>query len=233
MERYMIIDNRYKEAAQKEWGNLYEIIPSVTSKKLSEPVSAHPDMVLFKTGKDEFICAPDVFCEYKEILEPKGAKIICGKKELSCNYPKDIAYNVFKADTFALAKWQETDKEIIKHLEKENIKMIDIKQGYSKCSVCGFSGGIITADSGICKVAKRIGTDALEIPSGEILLSGYDYGFIGGASGVNEKGELFFFGDLDSLSYGKEIKRFLIERKIKFFEIKDYPLTDVGTIMFF
>ncbi len=233
MQHFMIVDNRYAEIAQKEWGNLYEIVPSVTSKRLSLPVSAHPDMTLFKTGEKEFICAPDVYCEYVEIFKIRGAKVICGKKELNCNYPKDIAYNVFKENKLAMAKFSETDEEIIKYLDGENIKKIDIKQGYSKCSVCRFSGGIICADSGICNIAKNEGLDVLNIPSGEIVLSGYDYGFIGGASGANEKNEIFFFGDLDFVSYGKEIKKFLFEREIRFIEIKNLPLTDVGTIMFF
>ena len=233
MDKYMIIDNRYAHIAQSTWGDIYEIIPSVTVNSLSEPISAHPDMALFKSEKNEFICAPDSYKEYRKILTPYGIKLICGEKKLSCNYPKDIAYNVLKTDKFAFGKFTETDSKIIEYLDSNNIEKINIKQGYSKCSVCCFKGGIITADSGICKSAKKVGLDVLQIPCGEIKLLGYDYGFIGGASGLNEAGDVFFFGDLTSLSYGNLISDFFKTKNIKIHEIKNYPLTDVGTIIFF
>ena len=96
MSKYMIVDKRYADIAQKNWGEEYQIIPSVVCDSLPETVSAHPDMVLFKTGKREFICAPDVYEEYRGILSPIGVNLICGKKKLKSNYPEDIAYNILE-----------------------------------------------------------------------------------------------------------------------------------------
>ena len=232
MKRFMIVDNRYAETARKSWGEMYEIIPSVTCQSLAEPVSAHPDMVLFKTGKREFICAPDVYEEYKRMLQPIGVDLICGKKELKSNYPEDIAYNILKTDSSAFGKFSETEETIKKYLEAENIKMINVKQGYSKCSVCSFAGGAITADESLYSALLADGQDTLKIPCGEIFLRGYDYGFIGGASGENDDGELFFFGDLKMLSFGEKIIRFLEEKKKKIHQISGITPIDVGTIMF-
>lgn len=233
MEQYMIIDSRYENIAKESWGDKYIIIPSVNCKSLSGPVSYHPDMVLFKTASKEYICAPDVFCEYETLLKPLGINLICGKTELNCNYPSDIAYNVLKSEKTALAKFSATDPDIISYLDARGIKRINVNQGYSKCSVCAGNGWAITADEGILRVLKNEGKDVLQIPPGEILLSGYDYGFIGGASGISESGEVYFFGDLSSVSFGRDIYDFLSLKKIKIFQIKNYPLTDVGTIMFF
>lgn len=233
MEQYMITDKRYEKVAKKSWGDKYIIIPSVECKSLSEPVSYHPDMVLFKTAPKEYVCAPDVFFEYETFLKPLGVKLICGKTKLNCNYPSDVAYNVLKSEETALAKFSATDPNIISYLDACGIKRINVNQGYSKCSVCAGDGWAITADEGMCKALKNEGKDVLLIPSGEIVLSGYDYGFIGGASGINESGEVYFFGDLSSVTFGRDIYDFLSMKKIKIFQIKNYPLTDVGTIMFF
>ena len=228
----MIVDNRYADIAYKAWGKEYEIIPSLTCSSLAEPVSAHPDMVLFKIGEREFICAPDVYEEYKKLLSPIGVEVFCGKKQLKSNYPEDIAYNILKADTSAFGKFSETDEMIINHLRDKNISMINVKQGYSKCSVCSFSGGAITADDGMYSALTECGIDTLKIPFGEILLSGYDYGFVGGMSGENKDGELFFFGDLKMLSFGEKILEFLLQKKKRIHQIDNMMPTDVGTIMF-
>ena len=232
MEQYLITDRRYEDVARKSWGDKYIIIPSVNCKSLSDPVSYHPDMVLFKTAPKEYICAPDVFCEYETLLKPLGINLICGKTELGCNYPSDIAYNVLKSEKTALAKFSATDPDIISYLDAHGIKKINVSQGYSKCSVCAGDGWAITADEGICRALKNEGKDVLQIPPGEIQLFGYDYGFIGGASGISESGGVYFFGDLSSVSFGRDIYDFLCKKKIEIFQIKNYPLTDVGTIMF-
>lgn len=232
MKDVMLIDNRYAEIAKAHWGDRYEIIPSVTCRELSEPVSAHPDMVLFKTGKREFICAPNVYDKYKKLLSDYNVKLICGKKELKSNYPEDIAYNILKTDNFALGNFLHTDETIKDYLQNEKIEMINVKQGYSKCSVCSFTGGAITADEGMFNALVNSGIDALKISSGEIILSGYDYGFIGGASGENADGEIFFFGDPLLHSFGKIVFDYLYLKGKRIHYIENLHLTDVGTIMF-
>ena len=232
MTRFMIVDNRYVNVAKRAWGDRYEIIPSVTSSHLAESVSAHPDMVLYPLKEKMFICAPDCYEEYKKRFEESGVELICGEKELKSTYPCDIAYNILKTDNLALGKFQETDPVILKYLKKQKIELVNVNQGYTKCSVCVFSDCAITADSGIFSALNKKGIDTLKIPCGEIKLKGYDYGFIGGASGENHEGEVFFFGDLDSVSYGGKIREFILSKGKTLCEIKNYPLTDVGTIMF-
>lgn len=232
MTRFMIVDNRYVNIAENAWKDKYEIIPSVTSLYLDEGVNTHPDMTLFRLEEKIFICAPDCYEEYKKRLKRTGVKLICGEKNLKSTYPDDIAYNILKTDNLALGKFKDSDPVVIKYLKDEKIELINVNQGYSKCSVCYFENGAITADSGIFSALTKKRIDTLKIPCGEIKLKGYDYGFIGGASGVNKEGEVFFFGDLDSVSYGRRIREFILSKGRTLFEIKNYPLTDVGTIMF-
>lgn len=232
MKSFMIVDNRYAEVSEKAWGDKFEIIPSVTCRHISVSCSAHPDMVLFQAEEKVFICAPCCYGEYEKRLSRSDITLICGEKELKSTYPEDVAYNILKTDNLALGKFSAADPLVIKYLTDKRIELINVNQGYSKCSSCVFSNCVITADEGIFSVLKERGKDVLKIPSGEIKLTGYDYGFIGGASGESRDGEIFFFGDLDSVSFGYKIREYILSKGKKIHEIKNYPLTDVGTIMF-
>ena len=58
---------------------------------------------------------------------------------------------------------------------------INVSQGYSKCSLCIVNeNSVITEDDGIAEVLKRHNMDVLKISAGDVLLSGLDYGFLGG-----------------------------------------------------
>ena len=231
MSKFMIVDNRYAFVAEKAWGDRFEIIPSVTCGHINPAVSAHPDMALFQLEKKVFICAPECFEEYKRRLTCCGATLICGEKQLGSTYPEDVAYNILKINNLALGKILAADPVILRCLKDKKTEFINVNQGYSKCSVCIFSGCAITADEGIFSALESRGTDVLKIPYGEIKLTGYNYGFIGGASG-EFFGEVFFFGDLYTVSYGQKIREFIFSKGKTVHEIKNYPLTDVGTIMF-
>ena len=215
----IIIDARFLDIAQKYWGD--RVIPSYVCKNIAEPVCAHPDVTLTKI-EDVFVCSPDSYDYYNTFL---GDKLLKGKKELSFHYPFDIAYNVLIYKNFAFAKAKYTDDVVKKELEKRNIKLINVNQGYAKCSAAVCDRGIITADETIYSACVENGIDALKITQGHVKLSGYEYGFVGGASGFID-GKLTFFGDVRNHPDYLKIKEFC---DIDF--IPDFPLTDVGTIM--
>ena len=62
------------------------------------------------------------------------------------------------------------------------------------------------------------------------MLSGYDYGFLGGASGLAD-GVLWFAGDLSRHPDFDKIMDFLDRREIAVRWFPDIPLTDVGSII--
>lgn len=215
----IIIDARYKELAEKQWGSKYEIIPSFCNKKIAEPVSYHPDMSLCCID-DVFVCCPESYDYYKEFI---GDKLIPGKTSLNCNYPEDIAYNVLVYKDYAFGRTEYIDEVLKEELRRKNITLIDVNQGYTKCSCAVCDEGVITADEGIYQKLQEKGINALKIAPGFVELAGYDYGFIGGVSGKIE-GVLTFFGDVSKHADFEKIKSFC---KINF--IYDFPLTDVGT----
>jgi len=217
----LIVDRRYIDVAQKRWGNRCEIIPSFLCEKLQEPVCAHPDMTLTQID-DIFVCCPKSYEYYREFL---GDRVVKGKTELSSHYPGDIAYNVLIYKGFAFAKAECTDDVVKEELKKRKIELINVNQGYAKCSSAVCKEGIITADESIYSACLKCGINVLKINPGYVKLTGYDYGFIGGASGeIN--GKLTFFGDISKHPDYEKIKFFCV-----YDYISDFPLTDIGTIM--
>lgn len=217
----LIVDKRYTDIAKKYWGMKYEVIPSFCCEKIQVPVSAHPDMTLTQID-DIFVCSPDSFGYYREVL---GNCVISGNTQLSSHYPYDIAYNVLIYKNFAFGKTDYIDQVVKNELRKRKIKLINVSQGYAKCSSCVCDSGIITADESIIKCCRENNIEALKITPGFVELAGYDYGFIGGASGIID-GVLTFFGDVTLHPDYLEICEFC-----DFLFIPDFPLTDIGTIL--
>lgn len=216
----IIIDARYKDLASKLWGDKHEIIPSFSHENLQTPVSAHPDMTLTQIG-EIFVCCPESFAYYKNIL--KG-RVKAGIRTLSPHYPNDIAYNVLIYKNKAFGKKEHLDEVVLDELKKRNIELINVNQGYAKCSGAVCEEGVITADNSIFEALIKNNINALKITPGHVKLSGYDYGFIGGASGVID-GKLTFFGNLGHHPDFLKIKNFT-----SFDYYEDFSLLDIGTI---
>jgi len=218
----IIVDNRYLEIAKDKFGEKHEIIPSFTCENLQKPVCAHPDMTILPI-EDIFVCSPSSYEYYRSVL---GDRVKCGATKLSNHYPNDIAYNVLIFENLAFGKEEFIDSVVKCELRKRNIKIVNINQGYAKCSSCITKNGIITADNSIYKALVKNNIAALNILPGFVKLFGYEYGFIGGASGEID-GELTFFGDITKHPDFEKIDNFC---KFKYFS--DFPLTDIGTILY-
>ena len=111
--------------------------------------------------------------------------------------------------------------------------MIDVRQGYTKCSVCPIDeNSIITADCGIAKKARQHGFDVLEVSNIGVNLDPLSCGFIGGASGVFHDA-VYFCGNLDAHPDAESIKAFCKSHNKQTVSLSDEPLYDVGTMFFF
>jgi hypothetical protein len=124
-----------------------ELIKTNRCSELYEAVDGHPDMQLLHMGGNRIILAPNVFESMAPIFEKKGFAVTKGATWLVRNYPGNIAYNVLRMGNFAFHNTKYTDAEIVSALEKENVKLIHVSQGYTKCSTCILdSKTIITSD---------------------------------------------------------------------------------------
>ncbi len=229
-DRIYIVENRYYDAFCSSLGKGFTVLPSVTCKSLDAPVSAHPDMVLFTAEKGVVICAKEVYEDYHKMLSPFGVKLVQGTATLGCDYPHDVAYNVLNTSAGAYARFDYTDKQIISHLDAKKIPKISVRQGYARCACVALPGALITADPTLLKAGKKAGLDLLSVTPGFVVLPGYDYGFLGGASGILGDDTVAFFGDLSTHPDGDRIHNFIAKHGFAVKEVPHQPLTDIGTI---
>ncbi len=204
------------------------VVPSFRLNALLPPLNAHPDLQLVHIWKKQFVCEPSLFLAYQRLLPE--CEILPGKTTLGCNYPADTAYNIARVGKFAILNCRTADPVVKTLLARANLCLIDVRQGYAKCSVCVVDEtSIITSDRGIGAAARRAGLDVLEILPGHIRLDGFDYGFIGGASLKLDKNTLAFYGAVERHPSFLEIKQFLMQRNIQYVSLGRRMLEDIGS----
>lgn len=233
-KRFAIIDSRAEEhiaAPLKDLG--YEVLSLPPFSMLDEPVSAHPDMLTFIWGKkiithkEYYPIARNIF----ETLGERGYEIILSEQKISPKYPHDVPLNCAIVGDFLIAN-EKTVSELILGGTREKLSLLHTNQGYTKCSTFVVDDrSVITADASIARVCEAAGIDVLRIREGDVRLDGYDYGFIGGAGGIDGD-RVFFAGDPTYHPDGNMIKFFCESRGKKVIALADTPLFDVGTIFF-
>lgn len=193
----------------------YEIVPVHTTGIVSAPVADHPDMFMCKLG----ISDDSTLVRYS----PESA--------LAPEYPQDIAYNAACTGKFFIHSLRYTAPELLSAAEELGMVMVDVRQGYAKCStVIVDEEAVITYDRGIEKACAKAGLEVLLVQPGHVLLPGYDTGFIGGASGrVGDT--VYFNGDLTEHPDHAKITGFIEDRGLQAKWFEDWPLTDIGSII--
>lgn len=209
-----------------------KVVKTIKCEELEESVQFHPDMVMHPIASNTVIVAPNVFDYYDEQLSKLGIIVLKGDRVLSSKYPFDIAYNVGRLKNVAIHNFKYTDEKIIYFLKKNNVEFINVKQGYSKCSlaVVDESSGI-TADVTIFDRLSKMGYEMLLIESGYIDLKNQKYGFIGGASGNYSKDICLFTGKLHKHPDAQKIENFIEGKNKRIIYLSDDNIVDLGTII--
>jgi len=212
----------------------FSLIPLPSFELLDEPVSAHPDMLIF--FGDKLICHEEYFkiaeAELTKIAGIKGIEIELSHEPIGKKYPSDVLFNALELGNHILCREGSVSEHIKKYAKRLGKCIVNVKQGYTKCSVCKVSdNAIITSDKNIANTAKSLGISVLEIAPSGIRLSGYDCGFIGGASG-NDGRNTCFCGNVALHPNASEIIDFCNSHGYPAISLSDEPLYDVGTIFF-
>jgi len=178
---------------------------------------------------DAVSCHPDIY--YCRFADENVIKAMSG--EIGEAYPENIGFNAVCLDRYFIHNLKYTNPRLLEYAKQLDLQLINVKQGYAKCSCVVVDGkGIITADDGIYSVLSKFDDiDILKVTAGHVLLSGFDYGFLGGASGrIGDT--VYFAGDITKHPDFKAIRTFILNRNVnlKWF---DFPLTDIGSIIEF
>ncbi len=227
-----IVDKRADEKTiySLEKAGLY-VIPTTVINGLYDSVATHADMQIHYLGSNKFICAPETFLHYKKLL-PDEFTLLTGSVQVGSEYPHDISYNAAVLNDFVICNAAYTAIEILSEYKCMNKNILNVRQGYSKCSTAIVTGNaVITADTGIYKTSVDNGIDALKITSGNIKLRGMEYGFIGGATGLIAENVLGVNGNIYTHIDSDNIKAFCNKHNVELVPLKDGILEDIGTII--
>ena len=210
----------------------YDVIKIPKDNNLYEAINGHTDIQLNILNKNTLIINKNINLSFKELLKTKNINFIESDSALSSKYPSNISLNAYITDNYLVHNLKFTDKKILDYCK--NKKTINVNQGYTKCSILPLREKvIITNDTGIYNTLKNENFDILLLPFGDIELSGFNYGFIGGVGGMISNDSMAFFGSLDNYAFGNEVKKFLYKYDIKPIYLSNTKLIDRGSLLVF
>ena len=181
---------------------------------LGTGVSSHPDLMMCKMG-----AAPD-------------SPIVFASSVPSGPYPENAAYCALVVGRYFIHRLDITAPPLMAAALKLGLKLIDLRQGYAKCSsVAVDDHSLITADPGMISALSGLPElQVLPISPGHVELPGYKCGFLGGASGrVGDT--IIFNGDLEFHPDHSAIISFIEKRGLKVKYFPGFPLMDIGSII--
>lgn len=229
----VLVDRRIDSEMENNLRSLdIDIIKTKGINETYEAVSYHPDIMVHHLGGNKIIAAPNINQKLVYKLEDYGFIVIPGKSEVFDRYPFNIAYNAARVSNKLICNVKYTDEVLLDYSARLGLEIINVKQGYSKCSICVVDEkAVITSDNGIYNKLKANGIDCLLIESGSIMLPGMNYGFIGGASGYLSHITLGFFGDMILHPNYDKIYAFLIKYNKKILNLGKNIVVDLGTLI--
>lgn len=207
-----------------------DYIQTGANSNIAKEVSFHPDMQVLVTPFRTFVLKGGK--QLKGKLQRLGISIQETYKFPESKYPGDVLCNAKFLGNKIICNSKTIDISITEYCKAMDYKIIHVNQGYSGCSICKISdNAIISGDKMICKKAAENNIDALYIDDNEIILPGYDHGFIGGCTGLISESCLIFTGELNACSFGKSFKEFANRYGVDILEIHKGKPLDVGGVV--
>ncbi len=201
--------------------------------ELPDPVSTHPDMQIHFIDNKTAVVAPEVYDYYCKLIG-KEVEVIKGNTELSGTYPSDCAYNVTRLGKFIIGNLSYMDTKIKKIYQDRGFEFIHINQGYSKCNLCVVDDfSVITEDEGVFRALASHNINVLKLNSGTVELDGFEYGFIGGATGFISENVLAFCGNPSTESYFESMEEYIKSKSVDIIYLSSTKLKDYGSILYF
>lgn len=202
---------------------------------LATPVSSHCDMLLCKIDNIVF-CYEEYYKENLttfQAIEKQGYKINFVSSKCKEKYPNDIALNVLVVGKYIFCKTSNTAKEILEYAKRNGYKIVNVNQGYSACSCLTLNDStVITGDKGMQNVLEDNNISVVYFDNSQIVLNGYNCGFIGGAGEVKNN-KIYFFGPKTALEDNLEIKSIISRENFEIISILSDRVYDFGGLKLF
>ena len=237
MDKYLIIDSRMRKVEKDYFRNIgYTLIEIPKSKKVYNEISSHVDIFCVKIN-DKLFLEPSI-SEYFQKNRYKLPNILIGKTSVSSCYPQDIVYNVCQIGNNVIHNFKYTDSNVLDYINSERLNKINVKQGYSNCSIAVIDeNSAIVTDEKIAEALRKNNIDVLCLKEElNIKLLNADgsfskmKGFIGGCfAKIGNK--IIIFGDLNSFNESEKIKNFINNRGLEIIDFKGLQIIDYGGVV--
>lgn len=225
---YVLVAENFPEESAEKLKKYGEVVRTRANTRVLRGLDTHPDILVHPLPSGDLVVDRDNFGYYEEIIGDK--KIIPSHSSLTGKYPGDILLNAFAFKKIFIHNLKHTDQVILDYYKNRGYELVNIKQGYAKCSCLVTEDFVITSDGGIYESLRDL-IPIYKIDHGQIKLQNFNYGFIGGASGVLGK-KIFFTGDLSHHSSYEEILKIINEYDYEIEILSKDPIEDYGTIFF-
>ena len=237
MKTVAIVDSRISEKCERALLLLgFEVVKLPPFSLLPEGIASHPDSLLFYynneiiTSADYSETCPYVFTDIHELIP--SVKLTFTGDRVGKEYPHDTVFNAVAMGERLYARLDSVSSKILELAKKHSLKIINTKQGYPACTTLVLSeNAAITADAGMARAISESGATVTLIESGDISLPPYEYGFIGGATGVY-RDTVYFLGDVSTHRDKEKILAAIAREGMKAKSLSDGPLCDLGGIVF-
>ena len=188
----------------------------------------HADMQALKINDKLFINA-DCKKLISSLNKANISFISC--ENIGYRYPLNVALNALPIENKMFCLEKALHPLVKEYCLNSDIEIINVKQGYTKCSTLVVdNNSIITDDESIHKTASKSGIESLLIEKGDIYLDEKNYGFIGGASAKIGK-TIYFFGDINAHRNADKIKKFIHKKNLTIECVTSDSLKDIGGII--
>ena len=207
-----------------------EVIKIKKSKAFEPCECDHSDMhICHLADKKVVVYKEDTYLS--EALLKRGFDVIYAKKKKTSKYPDCAALNALILGRFLVCNKKAVDDTILDYANENEMKIIDCKQGYTRCSSLVVNEkAVITDDVSVYKALENE-VEVLLISKADIYLDDNKSGFIGGCAGYIDKNTIAFCGNIKHHPDFEKIAAFLKKHKTEYVCIGEGKLCDIGTIM--
>ena len=192
--------------------------------------ACHADLRAHHLGGNEIVVYKED-TELASALRDRGFFVYEAENELCGSYPKSASLNAARIGNILLCNAKNLDGAILKYAQQNSLKIVDCKQGYSRCATCIVSkNAVITSDKSVYKSLSPY-LDVLLISQGSIGLGNTQDGLIGGASALIDKNTLAFCGNIKPHPDYESIEKFLKKHNVTAVCLTNERLLDIGSII--
>ena len=142
MKNFVLTSETLPKAAKSSLISLgYTPLLLPKCKRLQDGVSSHADMLVFFLGA-EYLCSREYYFEAKDVFDtvnalgytPRFTDELHGK-----DYPSDVLFNALSIKNSIYGLSSALSKELINLAKERGSEIVNVRQGYTKCSVCKVS----------------------------------------------------------------------------------------------